>query len=303
MKFAYFQGQIVPFEDAKVSVMTHAFNYGTGIFEGIRAYWNADKKQLFALKLEAHYERFLKSCKVLNIDLKKSVQELCDITIELLKKNGYQEDVYIRPLAYKSSTKIGVRLHDLDDDLTIFLAPFGDYLDVSQGIRCCVSSWTRIDDTMIPARAKITGIYVNSAFSKSEAMLDGYDEALVMDSTGHIVEGSAENIFIVRDGEVITPPVNDNILEGITRKAMIEMLKTEMNLTVVERSIDRSELYIADEVFLCGTGAQVSPVIEIDKRNVAEGKPGEITKKLSELYFQAVKGDDDKYSAWLNPIY
>ncbi|MBU0580075.1 MAG: branched-chain amino acid transaminase [Candidatus Margulisbacteria bacterium] len=303
MKFAYFQGKIVPFEEAKISVMTHAFNYGTGVFEGIRAYWNDKDKQLYVLKMKEHYERFLKSCKILNIDIKKSVKELIDITTELIKKNGYKEDVYIRPLAYKSSVKIGVRLHDLEDDFTIYMSPFGDYLDVSKGIRCCVSSWTRIDDTMIPARGKITGIYVNSAFSKSEAMLNGYDEALVMDSNGHVVEGSAENLFIIRDGVAITPQVNENILEGITRQALIKMLKEEIKIEVIERAIDRSELYIADEVFLCGTGAQVSPVVEIDHKIVAAGKPGEITMKLSKIYFDAVKGINRKYSEWLTPVY
>lgn len=303
MKFAYFQGKIIPFAEAKISVMTHAFNYGTGVFEGIRAYWNAKEKQMFVLKMEDHYQRLLHSCKIMNIDIKKSVKELCDITIELLKKNNYKEDVYIRPLAYKSDTKIGVRLHDLADDLTIYLAPFGDYLDVTKGIKCMVSSWTRIDDTMIPARGKITGIYVNSAFSKTEAMLNGFDEAIVMDNTGHVVEGSAENLFIIRNGVAITPAVNENILEGITMKEVIKLLENELKVKVEARSIDRSELYIADEVFLCGTGAQISPVIEIDRRKVANGKPGKITQKLSKLYFDAVKGNNKKYKDWLTPVY
>ncbi|MFA5929100.1 MAG: branched-chain amino acid transaminase, partial [Candidatus Margulisiibacteriota bacterium] len=220
MKFAYFEGKIVPFEDAKISVMTHAFNYGTGVFEGIRGYWNPEKKQLYILRLEQHYQRLQNSCKILNIKLDLSVEQLCKITKELVAKNGYQEDVYIRPLAYKSSKVIGVKLHGLEDDLVIFLSPFGAYLDTSKGIKACVSSWTRLSDNMIPARAKVTGAYVNSAFSKSEAMLDGYDEAIVLNRKGHVAEGSAENIFLVRDGALITPSVNEDILEGITRNTV-----------------------------------------------------------------------------------
>lgn len=303
MKYAFFEGKIVPFEDAKISVMTHAFNYGTGVFEGIRGYWNAEQDQMFLLKLEAHYKRFLNSCKIMNIKLEQSVEELCELTKTLVQKNGYKEDVYVRPLAYKSSKVIGVRLHNLDDDLVIFMAPFGDYLDVSKGINVCVSSWTRIDDGMIPARAKITGAYVNSAFSKSEAMLDGYDEAIVLTKSGHVAEGSAENFFMIRDGVLITPSVSDDILEGITRTEIIAMAQQELGLKVIERSVDRTELYIADEIFLVGTGAQVSPVATVDKRPVGTGLVGPITKQLQELYFNAAKGNNPKYKDWLTPVY
>jgi len=303
MKYAFFEGKIVPFEDAKISVMTHAFNYGTGVFEGIRGYWNADQDQMFLLKLEAHYKRFLNSCKIMNIKLEQSVEELCELTKTLVQKNGYKEDAYVRPLAYKSSKVIGVRLHNLDDDLVIFMAPFGDYLDVSKGINVCVSSWTRIDDGMIPARAKITGAYVNSAFSKSEAMLDGYDEAIVLTKSGHVAEGSAENFFMIRDGVLITPSVSDDILEGITRAEIIAMAQQELGLKVIERSVDRTELYIADEIFLVGTGAQVSPVATVDKRPVGTGLVGPITKQLQELYFNAAKGNNPKYKDWLTPVY
>lgn len=303
MKEAFFKGRLVPFSEAKVGVMTHAFNYGTGVFEGIRGYWNPAKKQMYLMKLEEHYERLERSCKILMISLKYSVGELCKITLELAKHNGYKEDVYIRPLAYKSSEVIGLGLTGLEDDLTIFLSPFGEYLDVSQGIRVCTSTWWRIEDNCIPARAKITGAYVNSSLAKAEAVENGFAEALMFSSDGHLSEGTGENAFIMRDGKLITPPFSDNILEGITRSCVLELIRNELNIEVVERSIDRTELYIADEMFLCGTGAQISPVVEIDRRRVGDGKVGQVTKKLQKLYFDAVKGDSQKYSSWLTPVY
>lgn len=303
MKYAYFEGQIIPFEDAKIHVMTHAFNYGTGVFEGIRGYWNAEHNQLYILKLKEHYERLFKSCQIMTIKLNKSIDELVAVTLELIRKNNYQEDIYIRPIAYKSTLAIGVRLHKLDDDFLIYLSPFGAYLDISSGINVCVSSWRRISDGMIPARAKVTGVYVNSAFSKTEAALNGYDEAIVLNDQGHVAEGSAENIFIVRDGALITPTVSEDILEGLTRKAVIEIATNEMNLPIIERPIDRTELYIADEIFLVGTGAQVSSVVTVDKRPVNDGLPGSVTKKLQDIYFNAVRGNDPKYQSWLTKAY
>jgi branched-chain amino acid aminotransferase len=303
MKYAFFEGKIVPFEKAKISVMTHAFNYGTGVFEGIRAYWNEKQKQLFVLKLEEHYERLFRSARVLHIDIDYSMDELCRITLKLLKMHGYQEDVYIRPLAYKSKEKIGLGLTNIESDLTIYLSPFGNYLDISKGIRVCTSTWRRIDDIAIPARAKVTGLYVNSSLAKAEATMNGYDEAIMLSADGHVLEGSGENIFIVRAGQVLTPPVHENILEGITRKALIEMIQDELGLVVHERSIDRSELYIADEAFFCGTGAQISPAVEIDRRKVGDGKVGPITKKLQKIYFGAVRGDNPKYKDWVTPVY
>ena len=303
MKEAFFKGKLVPFSEAKIGVMTHAFNYGTGVFEGIRGYWNPEKKQMYLFRLSEHYERLERSCKILKISLKYSADELCKITIDLAKHNGYKEDVYIRPLAYKSSEVIGLGLTGLDDDLTIFLAPFGDYLDVSGGIRVCTSTWWRIEDNCIPARAKITGAYVNSSLAKAEALENGFAEALMFSSDGHLSEGTGENAFIMRHGKLITPPFSDNILEGITRDCVLELIKKELGIEVVERSIDRTELYIADEMFLCGTGAQISPVVEIDRRLVGDGKVGQVTKKLQKIYFDAVKGNNPKYSSWLTPVY
>lgn len=302
MKYAFFKGKIIPFEQAKISVMTHAFNYGTGVFEGIRAYWNAEKSRMFILKMREHYERLIRSARVLRIIVSYSIDDLCKITKELVKWNDYKEDVYIRPIAYKSQEKIGLGLTGIDDDLTIYLAPFGAYLDVSRGISVCTSTWRRIDDNAIPARAKVTGLYVNSSLAKAEAIENGFAEAIMLSADGHVSEGSGENIFILRENKFITPPITDNILEGITRKSLISMIREELKMEVVERSIDRTELYVADEIFLCGTGAQVSPVVEVDHRRIGTGKVGPATKKLQEIYFKAARGDDPKYKDWVTPV-
>jgi branched-chain amino acid aminotransferase len=301
--WAFFRGEFVPLRDANVNVMTHGFNYGTAVFEGIRAYWNADEEQLFALELIAHYRRIKASARLLMMEVRQSPEELAELTVELLRRDGLREDVYVRPIIYKSSETIGVRLHNLDADITIFGVPFGQYIDTEGGIRAQVSSWRRTDDNAIPARGKITGAYVNGALAKSEAQLNGFDEAIVLTADGHVSEGSAENLFIAKDGELITPPVTDNILEGITRRRLLEIARNDLGLPTVERSIDRTELYTADEVFLCGTGAQISPVIEIDRRAIGAGRPGPITRDLSRTYFDAVRGKLPAYRDWLTPVY
>jgi branched-chain amino acid aminotransferase len=301
--WAFFRGELVPLSDARVSVMTHAFNYGTAVFEGIRAYWNADQGQLFVLDVVAHYERIKQSARLLMMEVPYAASELADITVELLRRDGLREDGYIRPLIYKASESIGVRLHNLDADVVIFAIPFGQYIDTEGGIRAQVSTWRRTDDNAIPARGKVTGAYVNGALAKSEAQLNGYDEAIVLTQDGHVSEGSAENLFIVRDGTLITPPVTDNILEGITRRRLMTMAREVFEVPVVERQIDRTELYSADEVFLCGTGAQISPVVEIDRRPIGSGRPGPISRQLHDRYFDAVRGKIDAYRDWLTPVY
>ena len=301
--WAFFRGDFVPLRDANINVMTHGFNYGTAVFEGIRAYWNADEEQLFALELVPHYERIRSSARLLMMEVRQSPEELAEITVELLRRDGLREDVYIRPIVYKSSETIGVRLHNLDADITIFGVPFGQYIDTDGGIRAQVSTWRRTDDNAIPARGKITGAYVNGALAKSEAQLNGFDEAIVLTADGHVSEGSAENLFIVKAGELITPPVTDNILEGITRRRLMGIARTDLRLEVRERSIDRTELYSADEVFLCGTGAQISPVIEIDRRTIGTGRPGPVSRDLSRTYFDAVRGRLPAYRDWLTPVY
>jgi branched-chain amino acid aminotransferase len=300
--WAFFRGGFVPLRDANVSVMTHALNYGTAVFEGIRAYWNAEAKQLYALDLVPHYQRIIRSARLLYMEVPYGAEEMADFTVELLRRDGLQEDVYVRPLVYMSSELIGVRLHNLDSDFTIFAIPFGKYIDTDSGVRAAVSSWRRTDDNAIPARGKITGAYVNSALAKTEAQLNGFDEAIVLTQDGHVSEGSAENLFIVRDGTLVTPPVTDNVLEGITRLRLMG-LAGDLGIPVIQRSIDRTELYSADEVFLCGTGAQVSPVIEIDRRPIADGRPGPITSRISRTYFDAVRGRLETYRSWLTPIY
>jgi len=300
---AFFKGEFVPLENAKISVMTHGFLYGTACFEGIRAYWSEEKRQLLAFRMREHYDRLRNSCKILQISLPYSSEELCNITVEMLRRSGFQQDVYIRPIAYKSSEAIGVTLLGLKDDLVIFAVPFGLYLDISKGLKLKVSSWRHLEDNAIPMRAKINGSYVNAALAKSEAIQCGCDEAIFLTQDGHVSEGSGENIFIVKSGKLITPPVTDDILEGITRASVIEIAKKEFGIETVERRIDRTELYTADECFLCGTAAQVSPVAEIDNRTIGDGKIGPITKKIQDLFFEVVKGKIDRYAGWCTPVY
>ncbi|MBN1680052.1 MAG: branched-chain amino acid transaminase [Anaerolineae bacterium] len=301
--YAYFEGKIVPFDEAKVSVMTHALHYGTGAFGGIRAYWNDDEEELYIFRPLDHFRRVLNSGKLLMMDLPYTPESLLDILLDLLRKEGYRGDTYIRPLIYKSTPAIGVRLHDLDCDLTMFSLPFGSYIPNEEGSRVTFSSWRRIDDNSIPARGKITGAYANSAFIKTDAMNAGFDEALVLNQDGHISEGSAENFFLVRDGVAITPPIYANILEGITRRTVIQLLQDELGIPVEVRPVDRTEVYIADEAFFCGTGVQVVAIAEVDGRPVGDGKMGSIVGKLRDVYFNIVRGKISRYKHWNVPVY
>ncbi len=300
--WAFFDGKIVPLKDARINVMTHAFNYGTGCFEGIRAYWNEDAGQLYGLFLREHYDRFLRSCKILRITLPYTAPQLVDLTLEVLRRCGYKQDTYVRPLAYKADQIIGVRLHDLEDALTIFAVPFGTYIDIEKGLTVGTSSWRRVDDNAIPARAKITGSYVNAALAKTEAQDAGYDEAIVLTHDGHVSEGSAENLFMVRDGILVTPPASDNILEGITRASVLQLAR-DLEIPTVVRSIDRTELYVCDELFLCGTGAQIAPVTSIDHRAVGDGAIGPVTSRIKDVYYAAVKGKVARYKNWCTPVF
>lgn len=302
-QFAFFKKQFVPLSEAKVGIMTHALNYGTACFEGIRGNWNGDQGQMYLFRLQEHYQRMLKSCRILKIDLPYTPEQLCEITVELVAKNGYKEDIYVRPLAYKSSETVGVRLHKLEDDFFVFVTPFGPYLDTEKGARCCVSSWRRVDDNMIPPRAKVTGLYVNSALAKTEAWENGYDEAILLTHDGHVSEGSGENIFVVLDGKLVTPPSSDNILKGITRDAIVRIAQNELGIDIVERSLDRSELYTADECFMTGTAANVTPVVEIDHRSVGNGEVGQTTRRIQRFYYDIIRGKNPKYRAWCTPAY
>jgi branched-chain amino acid aminotransferase len=301
--FTYFKKQFMPLGEAKVGILTHALHYGTACFEGIRGNWNEEQKQLFIFRVKDHYERMHKGCRILKIDPHYSVDEMTELTVKLVEKSGYHEDVYIRPLAYKSSEVIGVKLHDLEDDFLIIVATLPAYLDADRGVRCCTSSWRRVDDTMIPARGKITGIYVNSALAKTEANELGFDEAILLNHDGHVSEGSGENIFLVLEGKLVTPPSSDNILMGITRDTVIYLARNELGMEVVERSVDRSELYVADEAFFSGTAAHVSPILEVDHRRVGNGEIGKTTKELQRLYFDVIKGKNRKYLHWCTPAY
>jgi branched-chain amino acid aminotransferase len=292
----------MPLENAKMSILTHALHYGTGCFDGIRGNWNEEKGQLFLFRVKEHYQRLKNGCRILRIDLPLSVEEMVGLTVETVEKSGYQEGVYIRPVAYKSQEVIGVRLHNLESDFFIIVSTLPAYIDNEAGVRCCTSSWRRIDDTMIPARAKTTGIYINSALAKTEAMERGFDEAIMLTMDGHVSEGSGENIFLVHEGKLITPPSADNILIGITRQTVIELAREELGIETVERSIDRSEMYIADEAFFTGTAAHVAPIIEIDERPIGDGSIGPISKKLQEIYFQCIEGNHPKYMHWCTPV-
>jgi branched-chain amino acid aminotransferase len=298
----WFDGRVCQYGEAKIGLLTHGLNYGTGIFEGIRAYWNAEREQLNILRMAEHFDRLRVNARILQMEVPLSTAELCSITTDLLRRNRYREDIYVRPLIFKSAEIIGVKLHDVPESFAICMAPMGNYVGTG-GIRCMVSSWRRIDDTMAPARAKCTGIYVNSALAKSEALQSGFDEAILLTMDGHVSEGSAENLFIVRQGVLYTPPPSDNILEGITRQTVMHLAREEMGLDVVERSIDRTELYASDEVFLCGTGAQVAPVIEIDRRRVSDGEPGPVTLRIQDIYNGLVSGGNAKYAEWLTAVY
>jgi len=297
--YAYFHKQFVPLSEAKVGVMTHAFHYGTAIFEGIRGNWSSEQQQLYLFCLKEHYERMHDGCKTLKINLPYTVDELCQITIELVARCGFQENIYIRPVAYKSSESLGVRLHGLDDDFLVFAFPWGRYLDVDKA-RCIVSSWRRPKET---PQAKITGLYVNSALAKTEAVENGFDEAIMLTPDGYVSEGSGENIFLVVDGKLVTPPSYNNILVGITRSVAMELAKNELGIETIERPIDRGELYTAEECFFTGTAANITPVGEIDRRKIGNGEIGEITKKLQQLYSDVIQGNNPKYLDWCTPVY
>ncbi len=300
--YAFFHNQFVPLAEAKINVMTHALHYGTAIFEGIRGNWNSEQEQIYIFRLKEHYQRLENGCRLLRINLPHPVEKLCQITVELVRKCGFKEDIYIRPLAYKSSEALGVRLHDLDDDFLVFAIPWGRYLDMD-ACRCCISSWRRPADNVIPPQAKITGLYVNNAFTKTEAMDNGFDEGIMLSPDGYVSEGSGENIFLVTNRKLVTPPTYNSILVGITRDTVIELAKNELGIETMERPVDPAELYTADECFLTGTAAHITPIAEIDHRKIGDGRVGGITGTLQKLYFTVIKGNNPKYLDWCTPVY
>jgi branched-chain amino acid aminotransferase len=300
---AFFRGKVVPLSEAKVSVMTHALHYGTAVFEGIRGNWNEDQGKMFVFRMREHYVRFHQGCRIMMLDIPYSVDELCEITLDLVRRCGYTEDLYIRPLAYKSAERVAnLKLQELDSDFTLIMNPFGAYIDSEGAIRCCTSSWRRIDDTIIPPRVKIAGHYVNSILAKTEAVLAGFDEAIMLTQEGNVSEGTGENLFMITNGVVNMPLVADNNLTGITRDSAITLIKKELGLEIVERTIRRSELYLADEVFLTGTAAHVTPVGELDNRPIGEGGVGPITRQVRDLYLEAIRGNNPKYIDWCSGV-
>ena len=298
---AFFQGQFVSLQDARISVMTHAFLYGTAVFEGIRAYHNSQNDDVYVFRAAEHYERFLKSCALLTIDLHRTIPELVDITLELLRRNEFHQDVYIRPIGYKSAMRIGLKLDD-ENDFVVFAVPMESYFNRQRPLSMMTSSWRRVEDNAIPARGKVNGSYVNLALAAHEARKSGFDEAILLNEDGSVSEAAGMNLFLVRKGRLITPTVTDNVLEGITRDTVFQVA-TDLSIPFEERTVDRSELYAADEVFLCGTGAEVAGVGAIDYRKISDGNTGPITTRIQSLYFSTVRGGEEKYRHWLAPIW
>lgn len=302
-KFAFFKGQIVPYGEAKVGVLTHTLNYGTGAFGGLRGYWNSESEELYVFRPRDHFRRFLDSSKLLCMELPYTAEQLTQVTLDVIRAENHRTDCYIRPLAYYSDEAIGVRLHGLHPEVSIVSFPFGSYVPNEEDLHASVSSWTRVDDNVIPARGKIVGSYVNSALAKTDAQRSGYDEAIVLNHNGHVSEGSAENFFLIRNGIALTPRITENILEGITRRTMMVLLREEIGTEVEERAIDRSEIYLGDEAFFCGTGVQMAAITHVDHRPIGTGKIGPITSRLRKLYFDVVRGRVPKYMDWCTPVY
>ncbi|GAC1468032.1 MAG: branched-chain amino acid transaminase [Chloroflexota bacterium] len=299
----YFDGSFMPLQHATVSVAAHALHYGTGCFEGVRAYWDEAREELYVLKLTEHVDRFFRSCGVLRIRPTFTQDELCTIILDVLRRNRFHSDVYIRPIAFKSSQTIKLTLTNLDDSFAVFAFPFGHYAHREGGLRVCLSPWRRIDDNTIPARAKVTGGYVNASLASDDATQAGFDEALMLNASGTLSEASSANVFLVRGGTLITPSVSENILEGITREAVITLARQELGMEVLERTVGRTEVYVADELFLTGTGVQIEPVVSVDNRPVGTGLPGSVTTRLQTVYAQAVHNRLPPYGSWCTPVY
>lgn len=300
--YAYFQKQFVPLAEAKLGIMTNALHYGTAVFEGIRGNWNSQQEQIYLFRLKEHFERMHNGCRVLKMKLAYTTDELCQIMVKLVAMCRFEEDVYIRPLAYKSSESLGVRLHNLESDFLALVIPWGPYLDVETA-KCGISSWRRPDYNVIPPNAKLTGLYINNAFAKTEALDNGFDEAIMLNPDGYVSEGSGENIFLVKDGQLVTPASDNHILLGVTRDTVIKLAQQELGIETVERPVELDELLAAEECFLTGTAAHITSVGEIDHRPIANGKVGAITKKLQKLYFEIIRGNNPKYLDWCTPVY
>jgi len=299
----YFEGKYVPTEEAKISVMTHAFNYGTGIFEGIRGYYNAEEDNILVFRLKEHVDRMVRNSKVLCMDISEDAATIENVCLELIRRSEFREGVYIRPIIYKSELSLGPTVKDVASSMCCYVIKLGDYCDITSGLDVAVSSWRRLSDNAIPTRLKSTGSYINSSLAASEAKMSGFSEAIFLRENGTVAEGSAMNLFMVHQGKLITTPVNADILVGITRNTVLELARDVLHLEVVERDIARTELYVCDELFFTGTGAQVAPVRSVDKRIVGSGKPGPITLQMQSLYFDVVQGKVPNYRHWCTAVY
>ena len=297
-KHAFFEGKIVPLSEANISIATHGFLYGTAVFGGMRGYWNEEKKRLFVFRPYDHFRRLLHSAKMMSMQTKYDEESLIQLTLDLLRTDNWQRDIYMRPSFYKADLGIGVKLHDLKDEFCMFVIAFDKYVKNDTNAHVTFSSWRRIDDNVIPARGKVSGAYANSALIKTDANRAGFDEALVLDNNGHVSEGSAMNVFMLRDGLLVTPPVTDNILEGITRRSVIELARNELGLEVVERSIDRTEVFICEEMFMTGTAAQITAVTKVDHHPIGTGTMGPVTTQIRTMYDDILRGKNDRYEHW-----
>ncbi len=301
-EYVFLDGEYIEADKATIPVRTHAFLYGTGVFEGIRAYYNKEEKQLYAFRMKEHYERLLRSSKVMWMESPYTVEEYEKITVDLLRKNGYHQNAYIRPTLYKSAIKVGPSLSDNTDSFLLFTTPLNDYYDADKGLNVCVSNWRRNSDNAIPPSVKVTGAYANASLIKTDAHVSGFDDAIVLNEQGYVSEGSAMNLCFVQNGKLITTNTTDDILVGVTRNTVLEIAR-DLGIETVERNVNRSEVYTFDEVFCCGTGAQIMPIVSIDHRKVANGETGEITRKIQNLYYDIVQGKVEKYKHWCTPVY
>ncbi len=301
-EYVFLDGEYIESDKATIPVRTHAFLYGTGVFEGIRAYYNKEEDQMYAFRMKEHYERMLRSAKVMWMESPYTLEEYCQITKDLLNKNGYRQNAYIRPTLYKSSIKVGPSLDNNKDSFLLFTTPLNDYYDASKGLKVCVSNWRRNSDNAIPPSVKVTGAYANASLIKTDALFAGFDDAIVLNDAGQVTEGSAMNLCFVQNGKIVTTNTTDDILVGVTRNTVLEMAKY-LGIPTVERAVDRSEIYVFDEVFCCGTGAQIMPITSIDHRTIGDGSTGEITRKIQELYYNIVQGKVEEFKHWCTPIY
>jgi branched-chain amino acid aminotransferase len=296
----WFDGNYVKWEEAKVPIMIHALHYGTAVFEGIRAYSAADNIHVFRLK--EHMARLHRSASIYSISVRFSIEDLCNATLELLKKISMKQSCYIRPLTFVGLHGIDLNINpDSPTHAAIIIFPFSKYFD-EKGISVCISSWRRINDESIPPLAKAAGNYLNSILATQEAKRNGYDEAILLDKNGNVSEASGENIFLVKDGKIITPNVSDSILDGITRNTAIT-LANEIGYEIVQRPISRTELYVADELFLTGTAAEIVPITKLDNHLIASAKEGPVTSSIRAKYEKVVSGKVKKFMDWLTPVW